>query len=624
MKRGFRAVFQRAAVLLVAVMFVPAILPAQETFTNPLMEGADPHVVYHDGYYYMLVTRGDRVGIKRSANLHKINEYNEIVGWKFYNTEVGGHIWAPEMYLLDGDWYIYTCGQNTGRTVNSEGVPYVQEDQQMFVLQSSTGDPLGPYEFRSWLLKGTGAIDETIFTHTDGKRYIIWSQFNAPGQPQSQCLWIAELEDPVTVGAERVQISCPELAWERNGWPVNEGAAVLQRDGKTYVVYSGSGYTTPEYSLGYMVNTDGDLLNPDSWTKVGPVFSQNPDGGIYSTGHNSFIGSPDGSEDWIVYHGRLVPDGGASRYVFIQKFFWQGDVPDLGEPIPRSEEILVPSRSRGQVNALIPYGETDVVVAGYASDGTTGFWTVDQEDAASFNAHSRFMMVPGMADGLALSLESMTHRGHYLVNKGGTLEMLPYDGEETFREAATFIEREPFIEAEGFFALEALASPGEYLLKDGDALIVAAITAESAEDMRASAAWQTVDGYAIFDCNGDYHGEAFIDSCGYCAGGNTGREPILDKYMCPVSGVEELQQVPQPELQLYPNPVTDYLHIDVPGWDVLWGAMDVRVSDISGRVYLDQRIEAGKIHVGSMEDGLYILQVIAGKTHYSGLFVKVT
>ena len=575
---------RRMLLLFAGMLFLPAGLRAQDTFTNPLMVGADPHVVYHDGYYYMLVTRGDRVGIKRSDELHNIHENNEIVVWRFQNTQVGGHIWAPEMYYLDGNWYVYTCGQNTGLSVNTQAVPYVQEDQQMFVLQSVNADPLGPYEFQDWLLEGTGAIDETIFTHTDGKRYIVWSQFNQPGQPQSQCQWIAELEDPLTIGSERVQISCPELGWERNGWPVNEGSTVLQRDGKTYIVYSGSGYTTPEYSLGYLVNTDGDLLNPDSWTKVGPVFSQNPEGGIYSTGHNSFTQSPDGSEDWIVYHGRLVPDGSTSRYVFIQKIFWQGDVPDLGAPIPRDQEILVPSRNRGQVNALIPYTEAEVVVAGYTADGTTGFQAVDPEDAETFNTHSRFMMVPGMADGLALSLESLTHRGHYLVNEGGVVKMLPYDGEAAFREAATFIEREPFIDAEGFFALESMHIPGAYLVKDGDQLKVVTVTAESAVELQKAAAWRTEEVYAIFDCNGDYEGEAFIDSCGICAGGNTGREPILDKYLCPVSSVKEVLQAEKPALQLYPNPVSDVLHIAFDSDMVQPGVMDVRVSDISGRV----------------------------------------
>ncbi|MFZ5941274.1 MAG: glycoside hydrolase family 9 protein [Bacteroidota bacterium] len=37
---------------------------------------------------------------------------------------------------------------------------------------------------------------------------------------------------------------------------------------------------------------------------------------------------------------------------------------------------------------------------------------------------------------------------------------------------------------------------------------------------------------ADIDCNGDIGGTAFPDSCRICSGGNTGREPVLDKALC--------------------------------------------------------------------------------------------
>jgi GH43 family beta-xylosidase len=326
-------------------------LSAQCTYRNPLMEGADPFATFYEGRYYMLVTRANRIGIKSSPKLQNIGPLSEIRVWDFENTPVGGHVWAPELHYIDDNWYIYSCGQNTGLDSNPEMVEYVQERQQMFVLQSSTGDPFGPYEFDSWLMPGLGAIDETIFTHTDGKRYIIWSQFNIPGQPQSQCLYIAELLSPRSIGLKRVMISCPDQSWELHGWPVNEGPAVLQKNGKTYIVYSGSGYMVPEYALGYLVNSDGDLLNPGSWKKVGPVFQQDPGVGVYATGHNSFTTSPDGTEDWIVYHARLSTDGNVPRVVFIQKFTWDGDVPVFGKPTSPLIEYACPSDTGWTVSA---------------------------------------------------------------------------------------------------------------------------------------------------------------------------------------------------------------------------------------------------------------------------------
>jgi GH43 family beta-xylosidase len=299
-------------------------LLAQCSYQNPIMEGADPFATFIDGKYYVLVTRANRVGIKSAPKLQDIGPLSEIKVWDYKGSPVGGHVWAPELHNIDGDWYIYTCGQNTGLDYNEDWVEYIQERQEMFVLKSSTGDPFGPYEFAAWLMPGTGAIDETIFTHTDGIRYI-------------------ELLTPTSIGLKRVMISCPDQAWERHGWPVNEGAAVLAKNGLTYIVYSGSGYRVPEYALGYLVNTDGDLLNPNSWTKVGPVFQQDPSVGVYATGHNSFTTSPDGTEDWIVYHARLSTNGNVPRDMFIQKFTWDGDVPVFGKPTPPETDFTCPS-----------------------------------------------------------------------------------------------------------------------------------------------------------------------------------------------------------------------------------------------------------------------------------------
>ncbi len=36
----------------------------------------------------------------------------------------------------------------------------------------------------------------------------------------------------------------------------------------------------------------------------------------------------------------------------------------------------------------------------------------------------------------------------------------------------------------------------------------------------------------VEDCNGDLGGTAFLDSCGICAGGDTGRMPVLEKELC--------------------------------------------------------------------------------------------
>ncbi|MDE5896721.1 MAG: hypothetical protein K2H43_02770, partial [Clostridia bacterium] len=65
-------------------------------------------------------------------------------------------------------------------------------------------------------------------------------------------------------------------------------------------------------------------------------------------GHNSFTKSPDGTEDWIVYHSTKVYQdtisrAGWDRLVRYQKLSWKDDAPYLEYYPYFSEEIPVPS-----------------------------------------------------------------------------------------------------------------------------------------------------------------------------------------------------------------------------------------------------------------------------------------
>ncbi len=74
-----------------------------------------------------------------------------------------------------------------------------------------------------------------------------------------------------------------------------------------------------------------EALNPASWMKTGPVFSKVPK--AHSPRHASFSKSPDGQQDWIVYHAKGV--AGASmekRRLRMQLFAWYGNAEVFGTP----------------------------------------------------------------------------------------------------------------------------------------------------------------------------------------------------------------------------------------------------------------------------------------------------
>ena len=104
---------------------------------------------------------------------------------------------------------------------------------------------------------------------------------------------------------------------------------------------------TPEYKLGMLTYNGGDPLNSSSWVKSAtPVFQRNNAAGVYGPGHNGFFKSPDGTEDWIVYHATTNPNGNCdlNRSTRAQRFTWNADgTPNFGTPASLSTTLTAPS-----------------------------------------------------------------------------------------------------------------------------------------------------------------------------------------------------------------------------------------------------------------------------------------
>ncbi|KAF4323925.1 hypothetical protein G195_001880 [Phytophthora kernoviae 00238/432] len=148
----------------------------------------------------------------------------------------------------------------------------------MYVLENDSANPLEG----EWVEKGqirtrweTFALDATTFEHK-GIRYLVWAQKD-PDIVGNSNLYISEMENPWTLRGEQVMIATPEYDWEIIGFKVNEGAAVLHRNGRIFVGYSASA-TDYNYCMGLLTaDEDADLLDPASWVKSPkPVFQTRP------------------------------------------------------------------------------------------------------------------------------------------------------------------------------------------------------------------------------------------------------------------------------------------------------------------------------------------------------------
>lgn len=307
------------------------------TFTNPVVtDGADPWVIrYQDVYYYCFAT-DDRIWISCSKNLHEIGLAEPKLVWQpAEGNPWSEELWAPELHFFDNKWYIYVAADDGAN-----------ENHRMYVLESDNIDPQGHYNLKGKIADSTDcwAIDGTVLEHR-GHLYFIWSGWEGKVNVQ-QNLYIAPMSNPATISGDRVLISEPEYEWEKIGRPlVNEGPEILKKNDKIHIIYSASGSWTDDYCLGQLTFTGGDILSRASWIKKPePVFSKTET--VFGPGHASFVKSPDGREDWIVYHAAKYKGGGWDRDVRMQKFGWNSDdSPNFGAPVSAGVLLEVPSGS---------------------------------------------------------------------------------------------------------------------------------------------------------------------------------------------------------------------------------------------------------------------------------------
>ncbi len=326
----------------------PQAAGTQATFTNPLLpSGADPYSFYKDGFYYYTHSLGNKLGLWKTDNLANLR----TAAYKTIFTPPPGtmqskELWAPEIMYLRGNWYAYYAADDGDNN-----------HHRLYVLENASADPMQG----EWVSKGQISdasnkweIDGDV-AEINGELYMVWSGWEGDVNGE-QDIYIAHMSNPWTIDSKRVKISKPELPWELHGdlkaagnpahVSVNEGPQFLQHRNKVFVVYSASGCWTDDYALGLLTLSGGDLLDSAAWRKSPePVFKQSPGNKVYATGHNSFFKSPDGKQDWILYHANSEPGQGCGdlRSPRMQPFGWKSDgTPDFGTPVPENKPLASP------------------------------------------------------------------------------------------------------------------------------------------------------------------------------------------------------------------------------------------------------------------------------------------
>lgn len=309
-------------------------MSTQLKYNEPwILQRADPFICRHNGKYYFTasVPAYDRIILRSADTLAGIADAEEVTIWEKHASGImSAHIWAPELHYLDGKWYIYFAG---GEKENIWKIrPYVLECadenpvagtwKELGMMQCADEDE---FSFRGF------SLDATIFEN-QGKQYYVWAEKVGVGRQISN-LYIAEMETPNKLKTVQVLLTTPDYDWERVGFWVNEGPAVIKRNGKIFLTYSASETGAP-YCMGMLTaNEDSDLLDPLSWKKERyPVLQSDVLLEIYGPGHNSFTVDEEGN-DILVYHARKesVIEGdplyNPNRHTMLMKIKWEEERP---------------------------------------------------------------------------------------------------------------------------------------------------------------------------------------------------------------------------------------------------------------------------------------------------------
>ena len=321
-----------------------------KTFRNPISaySAPDPFMTYDpvSGFYYSLFTRGRKLELFRSRHAASIcadGDSKVIYEPNGERNGIWGDIWAPEMHRApNGKWYIYTSGRKDEKP----------SAKRLFIMEAITDDPFGEWRFKCKPTPDVASIDPTIYTAANGQQFIAYAR-----EDRGLIIDICALENPWTFSDKCAMISRAKYDWEMvppyvGDETINEGPFFLENGERLFILYSGNGCWSNNYSLGVLEYMGGDKGDPDkmccaaNWIKhEKPVLT--PGNGVYGPGHASFFRSPDGTELWCAYHRMKEFNKDATpapRYFNLQKVdFDESGYPVMGTAVGYETDLTPPS-----------------------------------------------------------------------------------------------------------------------------------------------------------------------------------------------------------------------------------------------------------------------------------------
>lgn len=306
------------------LLFLSIPLSAQQ-FTNPVIPGdfADPTVIRIGDTYYATGTSSEW------APHYPLFESADLINWKYirpaFQTKpewTKGSFWAPELYVLNGNIYLYYTARRAFDGISYIGVATTDDIRKGFTDHGCI------VEF------GSEAIDAFIF-EDGGKLYISWKAYGLDSRPIE--LLCSELS------ADGLKLTGAPFMLLRDNEEIGmEGQQIFKKGNYYYIIYSIRGCCGANSNYAVSVARSESLRGPYEKYDGNPIL-QGDEKEILSCGHGTTAETPDGKMFYL-YHTYLKGKGFYNgRQAFLKElsineekwpYFITGQYASIQEPMP--------------------------------------------------------------------------------------------------------------------------------------------------------------------------------------------------------------------------------------------------------------------------------------------------
>ena len=338
---------------------VPAGELPVETFTNPVLTGADPDILFYDGRYYIynripndpssredayLYNGSERAGLDQAGDANAIFRAawsEDLVHWSSYSPVLyrdealtGAFCMSPNVFEKDGWFYLlFAAGRFRG-------------EENFHVYYATSRSPMGPFCFQRALHPGQEEIGGMPFVDTDGQVYITYVRFDRGNHIFLQRLTV---ENGVITPQDDtlVRVLSPEKDYEVDAYGrIVEGGVIIPHKGWYYMIYA-DGHYLGHYGESYAVADN--VFGPYRRYEHNPILHHHfqADG----TGDGIVIYSPDRSQMYMGYHRHVSTSEVEPRMTCLDPMKF---VPD-----PRGGPDILTVRGPSTVPQQIPFAKTN-------------------------------------------------------------------------------------------------------------------------------------------------------------------------------------------------------------------------------------------------------------------------